>query len=492
MPISATAQASKTCEVGATGTASKTKLSISIVATVCTAGPASPVALHAVRSYTVRCQKVNVLKLMWAERGPEALPQSLGLANFKHIAKKGIIEAVTLDMDTSDVVGVVVDNIRGYLPSGVDTNSLPSLSYSSSKEKKQPDDNLGKRSRRVQAALLLVLHDAVGHGHQRARTSTVVGRGSQAALIDLNRRGSDVGGRCMLAYIGAQSKTQNLKNEEHQHGPRAMINSYKHTFVFLVPLSSSMLYMLALPRRPLNLLLFSFSPARRELRPMALLVWLSLSSMVKRGGGERNGTRKHSNGALAGRCDGWTTARMLKLEMASERGDYAARTPNIVEYIFDHVGEKHLDWMVLTLSRKLFSCVIYRGEEEERTVEKAEERLNGPRTTLATNNCHNPTKSKVAECSVREIFYSRRLGRLLVEANSVSNEVADRPVSFCCNAADASWSFDRHTRRLFLAPDEFDFANTTTTADGPLVMGSWARYSCGSFAFRVVARAPLT
>lgn len=36
--------------------------------------------------------------------------------------------------------------------------------------------------------------------------------------------------------------------------------------------------------------------------------------------------------------------------------------------------------------------------------------------------------------SVREIFYPRRPGRLLVEANSVSNEVADRPVLFCCNA----------------------------------------------------------
>lgn len=125
--------------------ASKTKLSISIVATVCTAGLASPVALHAARSYTVRCQKVNVLELMWAERGPEALPQPSGLTNFKRIAKKVIMEVATLGMDTFDVAGTVVDNIEGYLPSGVDTNGLPSLSYSPTKEKKQPDDKLEKK-----------------------------------------------------------------------------------------------------------------------------------------------------------------------------------------------------------------------------------------------------------------------------------------------------------------------------------------------------------
>ncbi len=36
--------------------------------------------------------------------------------------------------------------------------------------------------------------------------------------------------------------------------------------------------------------------------------------------------------------------------------------------------------------------------------------------------------------SVREIFYSCRLGRFLVEAHSIANEVADRPVLFRCDA----------------------------------------------------------
>ena len=125
--------------------ASKTKLSISIVATVCTAGLASPVALHAARSYAVRCQKVNVLELMWAERGPEALPQPSGLANFKRIAKKVVMEVATMGLDTFDVTGAVVEKIEEYLPSGINTNGLPSLPYSPSKEKKQPDDKPEKK-----------------------------------------------------------------------------------------------------------------------------------------------------------------------------------------------------------------------------------------------------------------------------------------------------------------------------------------------------------
>ena len=47
--------------------------------------------------------------------------------------------------------------------------------------------------------------------------------------------------------------------------------------------------------------------------------------------------------------------------------------------------------------------------------------------------------------SVREIFYPCRLGRFLVEADSITNEVADRPILLCCDTvgegggSDLAW-----------------------------------------------------
>lgn len=124
---------------------SKTKLSISIVATICTLGLASPTALLAARSYVVRCQKVDELEKIWGKRGSEAVPQPSAIATFKRVAKKVAMEMATLGMDTFDVVGTVADNLEEYLPGGINTNGLPSLPYSPSKEKKQPGDKPHKK-----------------------------------------------------------------------------------------------------------------------------------------------------------------------------------------------------------------------------------------------------------------------------------------------------------------------------------------------------------
>ncbi|KJA17970.1 hypothetical protein HYPSUDRAFT_972890 [Hypholoma sublateritium FD-334 SS-4] len=111
---------------------SKAKLSLSIVATVCTLGLASPAALLAARSYVVRCQKVNELEKIWGDRGSEAVPQASAIANFKRVAKKVAMEVVTMGMDTFDLVGTTVEHLEDYIPNIINTNDFPSLSYSPS------------------------------------------------------------------------------------------------------------------------------------------------------------------------------------------------------------------------------------------------------------------------------------------------------------------------------------------------------------------------
>lgn len=124
---------------------SKTKLSVSIVVTICTAGLASPAALLAARSYVVRCQKVDELEQIWGERGPEAIPHPSALASFKRVVKKVGMEIATLGMDTFDVTGTVVEHIEDYLPSGINMSDLPSLPYSPLKRPKLPGDKLEKK-----------------------------------------------------------------------------------------------------------------------------------------------------------------------------------------------------------------------------------------------------------------------------------------------------------------------------------------------------------
>ncbi len=123
--------------------AAKTKLYMSVAVLVYTAGFSSPATLHAMRTHSVRRQKVEVLEELWEERGHAPLPSPKRGTKIVTIGWMVLKEIVTLGMDPLDVAGQAMDAALDTSGVNVDVDDMKTTAHLHLKGKKQSEDKVG-------------------------------------------------------------------------------------------------------------------------------------------------------------------------------------------------------------------------------------------------------------------------------------------------------------------------------------------------------------